>query len=309
MSSPLTTAADSAPLSGSTALAGRRWNRKWWWITVLVLVVAGWGVGQWWNSRSPVATQDIPAALVSGTKTPELLPDRFRVAFWNMHRGRTPAGREDLPAAAAALREFDLIGLAEISRPMDWRKIFSNTSHTTARDQAGRLGALLERPALFAPVEEGIAGSGFGLGVLSRTGWSGGRSSPLPYQAGNGYRGWVHLELQARQGMVHCLITHLDRKEQDRFAQIDLLSREFLRLPPPVILMGDFNAKRTEPRLQKLAAEPGVSDCLGKYGQGPLISRRIDWIFTRGLKCHAAGLEMQTVSDHPLAWADLEWVE
>lgn len=290
------TAPDSsaAPLPKPRAPTLRtRWKRWGWQLVLLVAILGGglqWGVNARW--AQPAAS----FAPVTVATTPRL-PARFRVAFWNLHRGLRPDGVEDLTEAARSLSDFDLIGLAEISQPR-WGG---------GRDQVTRLSQSLQHPGLFVPVETGLAGWAFGLGALSSSGWKNASRTPLPFEAGNGYRGYLHLEIPGSQGTLHCLITHLDRKAE-RLAQIDALREKFLALPPPVILMGDLNTKRTDPRLQALAREPGVLECLGERGTGKLISRRIDWIFVRGLKCHAAGLDEQSVSDHPLAWAELEWL-
>ena len=82
--------------------------------------------------------------------------------------------------------------------------------------------------------------------------------------------------------------------------------RRFLEISPPVILMGDLNAKRTEPQLIELAGMPGITDCFGRFATGDLVKKRIDWMFVRGLNCIHAHLEPTLSSDHPWAWAELE---
>lgn len=254
------------------------------------------GVGYW------IANWEWPAGPASGTAfrgPAESLgvPPRFKIGTLNIHGGYGLDGKLDLVRTASCLDDLDFVGLNEVR---------GGTS-SDGRSQAEQLGEILKQSWLFAPTETGWLGPHFGQGALSRhvvTSW---RVVPFPRVNGNGYRNYVEIRLPFRDhaSSLTILFTHLDRKS-DRQDQLRTIIGKFLEVPGPVVLMGDLNAKRTEPQLQELAKQPGVTECFGKFAKEPLVSKRIDWIFVRGLKCRDAGLEATEASDHPWGWADLE---
>jgi endonuclease/exonuclease/phosphatase (EEP) superfamily protein YafD len=84
----------------------------------------------------------------------------------------------------------------------------------------------------------------------------------------------------------------------------------YLALDEPAILVGDMNSDADDPQIRQLSDTPGVDDPVGGL-LGPEIlekdaPRRIDWIFTRGLRCVDAGIRDDGASDHPMIWAELE---
>lgn len=273
---------------------------------LLALVVAGLsGLGFWvaewkWPAKSIGATPDDPSPVQDG------LPRRFKVATFNIHCGIGLDGQLDLKRTASCVNGMDFIGLNEVR----------GNSIKSSEDQASQLGELLASDFVFAPTEVGWWGPHLGQGALSRfpiTSW---QSHPFPRRNGNGYRNYLLCRIPFHSDLTQStpakvltvLVTHLDRKS-DRQDQLKLVIERFLKLPTPVILMGDLNSKRTEPRLQELKQQPGVIDCFGQSAKEPLVSKRIDWIFARGLKCLDANLEPNEASDHPWGWAELELPE
>jgi endonuclease/exonuclease/phosphatase family metal-dependent hydrolase len=83
---------------------------------------------------------------------------------------------------------------------------------------------------------------------------------------------------------------------------------KFLSLPAPAILMGDLNTMEDDPQLSALLNREEVHDAVAE-GMASEIPKRIDWIFTRGLRGVAGGVERNEASDHPLVWAELELIE
>lgn len=261
------------------------------------------GVAYW------IAYWEWPAGEGRGTKfegsTHETkpLPRRFRVGTFNIHGGYGLDGRLDLARTAACLQNLDFVGMNEVR----------GGGSGDRRSQAEQLARLLQTSWLFAPTETGWTGPQFGQGALSRSAVTRWEIVPFARKTGNGYRNFLECELplvppesrpQQHESLT-VLITHLDRKA-DRQDQLRLIIERFLAISGPVILMGDLNAKRTEPQLQKLAQHPGVTDCFGQFAAEPLVSKRIDWLFVRGLNCLDANLEANEASDHPWGWADLE---
>ncbi len=259
------------------------------------------------GSLTALANWEWSAGAAAGTELPgqipprEQLPKRFRVATFNVHGGYGLDGRLDIPRTAAALRpDIDFFGLNEV-RGGSW---------TDFRSQVEQLGALRQMNWLFAPTETTWSGPHFGQGILSRLPVSSWRRVPFSRVDGNGYRNYVEIQIPLSAGdsvvtRLTIFVTHLDRKS-DRQDQLRVLIQRFLEVPPPAILMGDLNSKRTEPQLIRLANESGVIDCFGKFASGDLARRRIDWIFARGLHCLTSNLELTDASDHPWGWAELE---
>lgn len=252
-----------------------------------------------------IANWEWPAGAADGTSFPGSqpavtpLPSRFRVTTFNIHGGFGEDGVLNLQRTAAALRDADFVGLNEVRGP-GWQD---------SRNQAEQLGKSLGLSWLFAPTETTWSGPHFGQGILSRfpvTSW---KRVPLERRDGNGYRNYVECQIPIETGddqrQLTILVTHLDRKT-DRQHQLQTVIRRFLEVPPPAILMGDLNSKRTEPQLIKLTSQSGVYDCFEPLFPSNLARKRIDWLFIRGLKCLQSRLTSTAASDHPTGWAELE---
>ncbi|MDB5339983.1 MAG: Endonuclease/exonuclease/phosphatase [Planctomycetaceae bacterium] len=269
-------------------------------VLTFVIIAAGLaGLGYW------VANWEWPAGAANGTgllgspPVVDVLPSKFRIATFNIHGGFGMDGKLDLQRTADALRDVDFVGLNEVRGP-GWQD---------PRNQAEQLGTILGLGWLFAPTEITRSGPHFGQGLLSRLPISSWKRVPFARVNGNGYRNYVECQIPIRTGdstaQLTILVTHLDRKT-DRQDQLRVIIRRFLEVSPPAILMGDLNSKRTEPQLIALASEPGVNDCFSQLFPSDLARKRIDWVFTRGLKCLQSDLKSSTASDHPVGWAELE---
>lgn len=301
---------ESASANSSDAAPSARSSRMRHYLLSALLLVGLTGIAYW------VAHWECPAGGASGTEFQGTaqpgsgLPRRFKVATFNIHGGYGLDGRLDLSRTAGCLKSLDFAGLNEVR----------GGGINGTGSQAEQLGGLLNMAWLFAPTESGWSGPQFGQGALSRypvTKWE---VVPFPRKVGNGYRNYVECQIpftpstsdsaseSSHRPSLTILVTHLDRKS-DRQDQLRSLIQHFLELPAPVILMGDLNAKRTEPQLIELAKQVGVIECFGKFAAEPLVSKRIDWIFVRGLNCRNANLEATDASDHPWGWAELELEE
>lgn len=298
----------TAPTPGPEGRAARQASRRrTWLVTVssLVLLIGGMGytVANWeWPVGAAQGTRFNGHSKSGRQATTTRWPRQFRVATFNIHGGFGLDGKLDLQRTAAAIRSADFVGLNEVRGP-GWGD---------PRNQAEQIGHELGLYWLFAPTETTWSGPHFGQGILSKFPVSTWKQVPFERLEGNGYRNYVECQFpltesgNARQLTI--LVTHLDRKS-DRLRQLDVIIQRFLEVDPPAILMGDLNSKRTEQRLIELARQPGVTDCFGQHAQGDLPQKRIDWIFTRGLKCLHSKLESTITSDHPIGWADLEFID
>ena len=222
------------------------------------------------------------------------LPASIRVCTFNIHGGRDAAGRFDLERTAGCLVGYDLVGLNEVHGAFPWQE----------GDQAQLLGNKLRLGWLFAPSERRWWNDDFGNGFLCSLPISGWRRIPLKGTRGKGYRTLVEAQVELGGRTLHTLVTHIDRVT-DREEQLAAVIDAFLDLPEPAILMGDLNSTADDPLIQQLLNEPGVLDPLRESG-AKSSRKRIDWIFTRGLRPVAAGITDTGASDHPAVWAELE---
>ncbi|HWA97368.1 MAG TPA: endonuclease/exonuclease/phosphatase family protein, partial [Pirellulales bacterium] len=123
---------------------------------------------------------------------------------------------------------------------------------------------------------------------------------------GNSFRNVVRLSVAIDGTALNVLVTHLDRSnDSERCRQLAAVAGLFLALAEPAVLMGDLNSGPDEPALQQLIATPGVDDPL-RHLNAEQGRTRIDWILTRGLKCHDRGAIDTGASDHPCYWVDAE---
>lgn len=240
-----------------------------------------------------------PASAASGQVSvalPEITPARLRVASFNLHRG---VGRDrvyDLQRAADTLVGFDLIGLNEVAG--GW------LGHDPS--QAATLGQRLGMGAVFAPTEQRWWHDHFGNGVLTRLPVQRWESVPLVGTRGRAFRNYTTCEIPW-QGVTLCMmVTHIDR-EADRGPQLDAVFQAFNELRAPAVLMGDFNTRRDDPRIERFLARDDVTDTLAGADED-VMRRHIDWIFTKGLRTIETGTRDLGASDHPCVWAELELI-
>jgi endonuclease/exonuclease/phosphatase family metal-dependent hydrolase len=219
----------------------------------------------------------------------------IRIATFNIHGGQGIDGRLDLGRTAAALRDFDLVGLNEVHGRYAWE----------ACDQAEWLGRELGTTWLFAPTEERWWHYRFGNAVLSKLPVAFWQRIPLPSRHGRSYRNALLARTNLHGQALNVVVTHFDRGDpRDRAEQWQAVAGLFLSLAEPAILLGDLNTEETEPPLAQLIAAPGVRDPL-REALGEQTPRRIDWILTRGLTTLDAGMLDGGASDHPCIWAEL----
>jgi len=217
---------------------------------------------------------------------------KLRVATFNIHGGRNRNGQRDLDLTARTLEDFDFVGLNEVRGGSPWESF----------DQAERLGRKLGLAWLFTPSEQSWWHGSFGNGALTQFPVRSWRQTPLVNTRGKGYRNVLLAEIAFGDRTVSLLVTHIDR-QLDREPQLATVTKLFLSLPEPAVLLGDMNSAADDPQIERLLATAGVVDALSRSEAA--LAHRIDWIFVRGLEVDDAGVVDLGASDHPCVWAEL----
>jgi endonuclease/exonuclease/phosphatase family metal-dependent hydrolase len=253
-------------------------------------------------SATPVANSTGAAALVAkimprpaGDSNQAAGRTTLRLASFNIHSGKGGDEVRDLRRTATVLNSgLDFAGLNEV-RAYRWGEF---------PDQAAELGAALQLSSAFLPTERHWWCDHFGNAVLSRQPLEAIDRWPLPGTRGKAFRNvgvaWLRLETTT----VTILTTHIDVAD-DRVPQLQQVTRWFLALQPPVVLMGDLNTRGNDPLLLPLLATPGVHSALHEGIAGGPPPDTIDWVFHRGLETVSANVVDVDASDHPIVFAEL----
>lgn len=227
----------------------------------------------------------------------------LRLATFNIHFGKGDDGQEDLARTAQCLQGLDLVALQEVRA-----RAFPRRS-----DQARWLAEQLRTGWLFAPAVRRWYHACSGNAVLSRLPVRSWQRIPLPQVLDYSHRNAVLLVVEwpapvrAPQAApsVRVLLTHLTQRHvAEREVQFQAVSRLFLALSAPAVLMGDLNTRPDDPLMRELLGHEGVCDAVGEV-LGPAAKPRVDWIITRGLKVTDAGVRQTEASDHPVVWAEV----
>ncbi len=258
-----------------------------------LVLLAGFWVAQRRVPLGPAAGGPFGSVPMSATTTAAATPagDWLRVATFNIHGGRGADDRLELGRTAAAMNDFDLIWLNEV-HAVGW------SGGSQADQLAGRLGL----QGLFVPAERRWGRNDFGNALLVDRAVESWTRTPLPATQRRGFRNMLLVRMRLGDQSVRLLLTHLDRRD-DGPEQMRLISRTFLALEPPAVLMGDLNRDQDDPQMRQLLNTPGVSDA-----SAGLTQPHIDWILTRGLHISASGQIDNGASDHPLLWAQIQTI-
>lgn len=264
------------------------------WVAVIVILTGGIGAIVWGFLA------ELPTGPAFGTKLEgtfpiaQPLPERIRIANFNIHGGRGRDGQRDLSRIARNLQAVHFAGLNEVHAPGSGK----------TPGQAELLGRDLQANWLFAPTEWCWRGEHFGSAVVSSLPVDFWQRIPLENRKAAGYRNMVLLRVPLPQGKLSLVVTHLDR-DRDREMQLRGVLEFFEALEQPAILMGDLNTPRHDPILRQAIDSGAVQDCISSKATGD-VPQRIDWILSRGLTAVAAGLMDDGSSDHPLVWAEFD---
>ena len=210
-------------------------------------------------------------------------PATFRVATFNIRRGKGMDGVRDLERTARTLQGFDIVGLNEVGGGEP--------------DQAQRLGKLLGMGYLFVPAERRWYRDDYGNGFLSRFPVGAWRRDPLP-----GRRNSFEARVRVGESEIPVLLTHLRVGTPDGSLGPVLAG---FKSHERAVLMGDLNARGDAPLLQELLDSGEALDAIHATVEGDDPARRVDWILVRGLRVVAGGRIDLRASDHPCYWVEL----
>jgi endonuclease/exonuclease/phosphatase family metal-dependent hydrolase len=289
---------------------GNMKNKRRWGILAIALLLGG-GI---WHASEHRPTGPAEGVEVQGTSFLKEVPSQnlprrretpqntFRLGTFNLHGCKGLDGRLDVERTAKCLESLDFAALQEVR----------GSGFFGGEDQAALLGKRLKMAWLFAPAirqwHSMESGNGF-VTTLPVTFW---QRIPLESHRDYSFRNVVLLGLNQKdyagqERSVQILLTHVNRRhEEDRQAQLRAAIALFLSLREPAVLLGDLNTTVKDPQIDELTKNPEVSDAVGKILGQKDDPNRIDWIFSRGLKCLSAGISENDASDHPLVWAELE---
>jgi endonuclease/exonuclease/phosphatase family metal-dependent hydrolase len=220
----------------------------------------------------------------------------FRVATYNIHRGKGSDGVRDLRRTADVLRDADLVGLNEVGGPAFWERA----------DQVEQLADILQTGWHFAPNEYRWHRPHFGDGLLSRLAVARWTSVPLDYDEArsHNYRSLLTAEFVAGGRPITFMVTHLDRGPI-RSVQLRHTLGEFAA-HTRAVLVGDLNTRAADPILAAFFGDANNVDAVAQVLGATDSPDRVDWIITRGMKVLSGGMEPNGVSDHPCYWVDVE---
>lgn len=241
---------------------------------------------------------------------PAYRPDTCRVVSFNIHSLVGTDGRADLDRTARVFDEagagdklWDFAGLNEVRF-----EGFPGLGVSQAEALAGKVRSTW----LFAPAERQWWCDHFGNGALSHRPVAHWQRIPLPCTKGKGYRNLLVVEfapspIEARTpaeqaAPLRMLVVHVDRGA-DREVQLEIVFRHLLSTVPPVVLMGDLNTRRDDPRLSALLSRPDIVDLVGATVEKD-DPERIDWILGKGVMPIEGGIVPNNASDHPAVWSE-----
>lgn len=212
-----------------------------------------------------------------------------RVLSWNLHYGVSSAGSVDLEAVAHTIETHDpdVVLLQEVSR--GWVQ-------GGGADTATWLAARLGRQFSFAPAADGR----FGNVILSRQPPRAVRIQPLPYGNGPQQRSALSADVELGQRTVRATSIHLQNRRANTPTRIRQLETFLAGLEgdgpaeAPRVVGSDLNAEPGSPEVALLSRAGFVSavDAAGDpealTSPVPSPTRRIDWVFSRGLTVEEA---------------------
>jgi endonuclease/exonuclease/phosphatase family metal-dependent hydrolase len=221
------------------------------------------------------------------------MPDRTRVATFNVHRCEGLDGRVDIARIAdvMASTEAELIALQELDRHLP---------RSGSIDQPVALAEASGMNVAFHPTLTRRRGD-YGIAIATRETLEA-AFEPLPRIADEEPRG---LLIAPWRGLT-VIATHLSRDAAAKAAQIEALASMIAGLAAPVLMLGDLNA---EARLLGPLERAGLKACLGAPTMPVKRPRRqIDHVLAgpgvQVVECHTVRTE---ASDHRPLVANIEW--
>ena len=243
-----------------------------------------WLVSKHWplNARTGQRLLEIAAP-------PDSVTDVLTIGTYNIHRGRGLDGKRDLTRIAKVISGCDIVALQEVEG--------HGLRHLG--NQAYMLGQACGYSAHFSPTRRQLFFPHRGNALLTRLPVTYWRREPLSPTTGKAYRNVTIYKIEVNGHVIHVLNTHLS-KPSEQSAPLGYVIELFLSLERAV-LVGDFNARQTEPKLRELLAS-NIEDATALCCDDP---DRIDWILVRGIEVVSARSQPPGASDHPFFCATL----
>jgi endonuclease/exonuclease/phosphatase family metal-dependent hydrolase len=229
------------------------------------------------------------------------------VVSYNIHAGKDASQQPNLERVARVIDSLraDIVLLQEVDRGTD------RSGHV---DQVAELERLTGMHGAFAKSLD-FQGGDYGIAALSRWPIQSSETVPLPTDphADRGVKMYeprvaIHLVVSTPAGPLHLAGTHLGAESASTFRDQEaavLLDHLRTHVPStaPVVIGGDFNST---PDSDVHARFSGVfTDSWKECGSGDgftfpadSASRRIDYIYVRGLRCTVARVADTQASDH-----------
>ena len=230
---------------------------------------------------------------LNGPPTAPRTGTRIRLGTFNIHGGRDPSDRPDLPQVFHCVSGCDLLCFNEIHGGGLFRRA----------DQAELIGKALGQPWLFAATEHRWWRDDFGNAIVTSLPVLHWQRFPISPAGARSNRNLILSRIDFAGTPVNVLMTHLGR-QGDNSPELRTVIALFNSLSAPSILMGDLNTPPDDPQIQALLRDPTIVDAVGRApnaGKG-----HIDYILFRGLKYVESGVIDDGTSDHPFYWADVE---
>jgi endonuclease/exonuclease/phosphatase family metal-dependent hydrolase len=239
----------------------------------------------------------------------------IRVLSYNIHAGKDATRQPNLERVAKVIDSLraDVVLLQEVDR---------GTERSGRVDQVAVLERLTGMHGAFAKSLD-YQGGDYGIAALSRWPIDSAETVPLPTnppadRASDMYepRVAIHLLLSTPAGKLNVLGTHLGAERESTFRDQearDLLQHIGTHIAPgaPVIIGGDFNSAPESDIHASFAQH--FQDSWEKCGSGDGFTfpadtavRRIDYLYSRGLRCTAAEVVDTQASDHRPLLVDFE---
>lgn len=223
----------------------------------------------------------------------------LRVLDWDLHHGVTPATAVDLEQVARTIEEQDpdVVTLQEVSRG----SVVGGGS-----DMATWLSHRLGMHMVFAPA----ADRQFGNVILSLSELTDVETLSLPSRSGPEQRSAVSATVITSDGSpVRVTSMHLQPRRESVATRLAQLATVLAEQPSgALVLAGDFNAEPSGPEIKAMSRagwDSALDTAGGAAGAAALTSpsdlptRRIDWVFGRGVRLSDAQvLTEPRSSDH-----------
>jgi endonuclease/exonuclease/phosphatase family metal-dependent hydrolase len=230
---------------------------------------------------------------LSGPPTAAKSGPRLRLGTFNIHGGRDPNDRPDLPQVVRCISGCDLVSLNEIH------------GHTffSGSDQAQLIGQAMGSPWLFAPTERRWWRDDFGNALVTSLPVSHWQRFPISPDGARSNRNLLLARVECNGNPFNVLITHLGR-QGDNAPELRTVLELFTSLSEPAVLLGDLNTSPDDPQIKALLENPKIVDAVGRCPQAG--KGHIDYILLRGVRYINSGVIDDGTSDHPFYWADVE---